>query len=123
MSIEPSRRHMIALWTILVIIQINDVFIHWAFAQVEPLRLAANLILLVGSIIAYFRLSRNYLLVGFTLYAVSNLTFIWHEGWLNEHDELRIPLITLVIFTTIITVLLDRLYILGLIKRKTPRPI
>lgn len=121
MHIEPSRRHMIALWVILVVIQINDVFVHWAFAQLELTRVIANIILLIGALIAYWRVSRYYLLGGFGIYVFANLAFLFHEGWFNDHDTLRYPLIVFVAFTAWITALLDKLFLKGLIKHKAPR--
>jgi len=104
---QPGRR-IIALWVLLVIIQIIDIFVHWAFAQLETVRVVGNILLSIGALLAYWRISRFYLLGGFTSYLIANVAFLLHEGWMTDHGTLRYPFIALFLFSTLITVLLDR---------------
>ncbi|MBU6335018.1 MAG: hypothetical protein KGS47_11550 [Chloroflexi bacterium] len=118
MRIERPRRHVIALWIILVIIQISDMFMHWAFAQLETVRVVGNIILPIGALLTYWRISRFYLLGGFAMYMIANVAFLLHEGWMTDHGTLRYPLIAFIIFTTWMTVLFDRRFLKSLVKHK-----
>jgi hypothetical protein len=111
---------MIALWAILVIIQIIDMFVHWAFAQLETMRVVGNIILSIGALLAYWRISRFILLGGFAMYMVANVAFLLHEGLMTNHGTLRYPFIALFTCTTLITVLLDRQLLKSLVKHTTP---
>lgn len=119
MQIKHPGRRIIALWAILVIIQIIDIFVHWAFAQLETVRVVGNIILSIGALLAYRRISRFYLLGGFAMYMIANVAFLLYEGWMTDHGTLRYPFIALFTCTTLITVLLDRQLLKSLVKHTT----
>ena len=87
------------------LVQLIDILIHAATSQLEPLRVASNLIILLWlAITASGRLNVKSLLttvVSITAYLILNMIFLASEGLTNPEQggTLRVALFTLVFIT------------------------
>lgn len=105
----PSSLLLRGLSFALVLVQIFDVVIHAATNQLEPIRVAANVIILLWLVaINSGRFKANFLPISFAsigAYLVLNLIFLARDGLTNpaQGDEPRVILLTLVILTVILS--------------------
>lgn len=92
-----------------MLVQIFDVVIHAATNQLEPIRVAANIIILLWLVaINWGRFKANFLPISFSsigAYLVLNLIFLAREGLTNsaQGNEPRLMLFLLLIVTLILS--------------------
>ncbi len=109
MSNTPTR----ALLPLALVIglQCVDVLVHVATGQVEPIRIAASVVVTIAGLAAVFALSRPILtlVASGLIYAVFNALFFAGSGLINpETDSLRVPLFGFVVLTLILLVWLGQ---------------
>ena len=106
-----KRTSTSAIWRILgmgiALVQIFDGVIHAAANQLEPIRVAANVIILLWLVTINFgRFKANFLPISFGsigAYLVLNLIFLAREGLTNpaQDNEPRVMLLLLLVLTLI----------------------
>lgn len=112
----PKARVLHILGLGIAAIQVFDLIIHAATNQLEPLRVASNLVILVWlAIIAsgrFLTISLRVAISSVSAYAVLNGIFLAREGVTNveQGGELRITLFVLVFLTLTLSILLTYLY-------------
>ncbi len=93
----------LAPFGLLFAVQVLDVAIHVTLQQVEPIRIAASLIVLAGAIIAAWRLGaqpRRLVLLAGAAYLLLNLVFVTQNGLTNPATgALRLPLVGFVLLS------------------------
>lgn len=102
----------VGLWILglgIALVQIFDGIIHAAANQLEPIRVAANIIILLWLVaINWGRFKANFLPISFSsigAYLVLNLIFLAREGLTNpaQGNEPRVMLFLLLILTLILS--------------------
>lgn len=89
---------------LLIGLQRVDVFLHVATGQVEPIRIAASVVVTLAVLAAVFALSRPTLVLVASglVYAAFNTLFFAGSGLTNpETESLRVPLFGFVVLTLI----------------------
>lgn len=95
----------------LVVLQIADVVIHVATGQIEPLRIASNVVILAGSLGAGlgFRNPKVSLLIASVAYLALNIAFLARHGVVNPATEsFRSPLFGFVVVSLLLNASLYR---------------
>ncbi|MEO0999931.1 MAG: hypothetical protein AAFW69_04920 [Pseudomonadota bacterium] len=95
----------------LVVVQALDVLLHVVTGQIEPIRIASNLILVAGAFAAMRAAGRARLLIAgaVLVYVLLNAVFLGQNGLVNPATEaLRIPLFAFVIGSVALALWLER---------------
>ncbi|MEO1677286.1 MAG: hypothetical protein AAFU80_03915 [Pseudomonadota bacterium] len=101
----------IAPLVVLALVQGLDVFVHVVTGQIEPIRIASNLILIVGAGAAVLVPTRSgvLLLLAGTIYLVLNGAFVAQHGLINPTTgALRAPLFGFVVASLLLATWLRR---------------
>ena len=97
---------------LLIGLQGLDVLLHFVTGQVEMIRIASNIIVASGAIVAALlpaRISRLVLIMETVAYLALNLVFLAMNGWINpETGSPRLPLIIFVVGTLTLAIWLGR---------------
>ncbi|HJP81257.1 MAG TPA: hypothetical protein VJ841_02605 [Candidatus Saccharimonadales bacterium] len=90
------------LFTLLVVaVQLLDLIVHGSVGQLEPLRVAANIVMVVAALIPLFLRHASGVLtvvVGLIVYLILNTMFIVNDGIYNN-GSLRVGLVAFVLAT------------------------
>lgn len=108
----PLDRRSFLPMGLLISLQILDVIVHVATQQIEPLRIASNIVMIIAAL-AGVRLagstSRAVLFLAAGLYSVLNLAFVFQHGLANPSTgALRVPFIAFVVASLVIAYWLCR---------------
>lgn len=112
-TISPARIRVLAL--AIIAVQLFDIILHAATNQLEPIRVASNVVIIVWlALVLFDKLSTRFLLaasIAIGLYLVLNLLFLAREGITNpaQGDALRLMLFALVFLTVALSGLLTYL--------------
>ena len=109
---RPMNTRAFVPLLLLIGLQGLDVLLHVVTGQVEMIRIASNIIIASGAIVAALlpaRISRLVLIMETAAYLALNIVFLAMNGWINpETGSPRLPLIIFIAGTLVLAVLLGR---------------
>lgn len=106
-----QRRKLMALGSIIIVIQLFDIAVHILTNQVEPIRIISNVIimaLILSNVFSIKPLNQTIAYVAVVAYFILNIIFVIRDSIWTENGDLRIVFFLLVISTLLLSILFIR---------------
>ena len=106
-----QRRKLMALGSIIIVIQLFDIAVHILTNQVEPIRIISNVIimaLILSNVFSIKPLNQTIAYVAVVAYFILNIIFVIRNSIWTENGDLRIVFFLLVISTLLLSILFIR---------------